>query len=118
MGENLRAGLATLELARKLATIRTDISLPLSLEDLKRRAPDVDALRSLYGKLELRTLLKQLDGTSPAGTETAPDAPAASGQPAIVGAPAAAGLSDGAQIIAAAPRSTTPSHHRRSSTSG
>jgi DNA polymerase-1 len=104
VGENLRAGLATLELARKLATIRTDISLPLSLEDLKRRAPDVDALRSLYGKLELRTLLKQLDGASPAGTETAPDAPAASGQPAIVGASAAAGLSDGAQIIAAAPR--------------
>jgi DNA polymerase I len=104
VGENLRAGLATLELARKLATIRTDISLPLSLEDLKRRQPDVEALRALYGKLELRTLLKQLDGTSPAGTDTAPDAPAASGQPAIVGAPAAAGLSDGAQIIAAAPR--------------
>jgi DNA polymerase-1 len=104
VGENLRAGLATLELARKLATIRTDISLPLSLDELKRRAPDVEALRSLYGKLELRTLLKQLDGASPAGTETAPDAPAASAQPAIVGAPAAAGLSDGAQIIAAAPR--------------
>jgi DNA polymerase-1 len=104
VGENLRAGLATLELARKLATIRTDISLPLSLDELKRRAPDVEALRSLYGKLELRTLLKQLDGASPAGTETAPDAPAASGQPAIVGAPAAVGLSDGAQIIAAAPR--------------
>jgi DNA polymerase-1 len=104
VGENLRAGLATLELARKLATIRTDISLPLSLDELKRRAPDVEALRSLYGKLELRTLLKQLDGASPAGTETAPDAPAASGQPAIVGASAAVGLSDGAQIIAAAPR--------------
>jgi DNA polymerase I len=104
VGENLRAGLATLELARKLATIRTDITLPLSLDELKRRPPDTESLRSLYGKLELRTLLKQLDGASPAGTATAPDAPAASGQPAIVGAPAAAGLSDGAQIIAAAPR--------------
>jgi DNA polymerase I len=104
VGENLRAGLATLELARKLATIRTDVPLPLSLEQLKRREPDVAALRTLYTRLELRSLLKQLDGAAPAGTPTAPDAPAATGQPAIEGAPAAVGISDGAQIIAAAPR--------------
>src|SRR4051812_40138264 len=103
VGENLRAGLGTLELARKLATIRTDVPLPLSLDELKRGAPDVDGLRTLYSKLELRTLLKQLDGGAGAVTPTAPDAPAASGQPAIEGAPAA-GISDGAQIIAAAPR--------------
>jgi DNA polymerase I len=104
VGENLRAGLGTLELARKLATIRTDISLPVSLDELKRRQPDADALRSLYTKLELRTLLKQLDGGAPgAVTPTAPDAPAASGQPPLEGAPAA-GISGGAQIIAAAPR--------------
>jgi DNA polymerase I len=105
VGENLRAGLATLELARKLATIRTDVTLPVSLQQLKRRAPDTDALRTLYSRLELRSLLKQLDGAAaPAGTPTAPDAPAASGQPAVVGAPAAPGINDGAQIIAAAPR--------------
>src|SRR6188474_2700575 len=101
VGENLRAGLATLELARKLATIRTDIPLPLSLDDLKRKAPDNDALRALYTRLELRSLLKQLDGAS-AATPTAPDAPTATGQPVIAGAPSAAGISDGAQIIAAA----------------
>jgi DNA polymerase-1 len=105
VGENLRAGLATLELARKLATIRTDVTLPVSLQQLKRQAPDTDALRTLYSRLELRSLLKQLDGAAaPAGTPTAPDAPAASGQPAVVGAPAAPGINDGAQIIAAAPR--------------
>jgi DNA polymerase-1 len=103
VGENLRAGLGTLELARKLATIRTDIPLPLSLDELRRRPPDVGGLRTLYSKLELRTLLKQLEGDGGSVTPTAPDAPAASGQPAIVGAPAA-GISDGAQIIAAAPR--------------
>jgi DNA polymerase-1 len=104
VGENLRAGLGMLELARKLATIRTDIPLPLSLDELRRRPPDVEGLRTLYSKLELRTLLKQLDGgASAAVTPTAPDAPAASGQPAIEGAPAA-GISAGAQIIAAAPR--------------
>src|SRR3954470_18716944 len=91
VGENLRAGLGTLELARKLATIRTDIPLPVSLEELKRKPPEIETLRALYSRLELRTLLKQLDGGVPAGgaTPTAPDAPAASGKPAIAGAPAA-----------------------------
>src|SRR4051812_21280896 len=73
VGENLRAGLGTLELARKLATIRTDLALPVSLDELRRRAPDVEGLRTLYSKLELRTLLKQLDGGASAGvTPTAP----------------------------------------------
>jgi len=103
VGENLRAGLATLELARKLATIRTDVTLPVSLQQLKRQPPDVEVLRALYTRLELRSLLKQLDGASTV-TPTAPDAPTATGQPVIVGAPSAAGISDGAQIIAAAPR--------------
>src|SRR5262245_25182886 len=66
VGENLRAGLATLELARKLATIRTDLALPVTLDGLKRQPPDVDALRGLYTRLELKSLLKQLDGTGAA----------------------------------------------------
>ena len=104
VGENLRAGLATLDLARKLATIRTDIPLPLSMDELRRRPPDTEALRTLYSRLELRTLLRQLDGGgTSAPTPTAPDAPTASGQPTIEGAPGAV-LNDGAQIIAAAPR--------------
>ncbi|HEY3253251.1 MAG TPA: DNA polymerase, partial [Polyangiaceae bacterium] len=73
------------------------------LQQLKRQPADTEALRALYTRLELRSLLKQLDGAS-ASTPTAPDAPAATGQPVITGAPAAAGISDGAQIIAAAPR--------------
>jgi DNA polymerase I len=81
VGENLRAGLATLELARKLATIRTDLALPVSLDDLKRKSPDVTILRELYSRLELRSLLKQLDGgvepAEPAGTAPG-TAPAAS----------------------------------------
>jgi DNA polymerase-1 len=81
VGENLRAGLGTLELARKLATIRTDLTLPVTLDGLERRAPDTDALRALYSKLELRSLLKQLDVSEggevavtppPAATESAP----------------------------------------------
>ena len=104
VGENLRAGLSTLELARKLATIRTDVTLPVSLQQLKRQPPDTEALRALYSRLELRSLLKQLDGAAPAGTPTAPDASTAGGQPVTSGAPSTAGLSDGARTIAAAPR--------------
>src|SRR5688572_12766483 len=74
VGENLRAGLGTLELARKLATIRTDLELPMSLDDLKRRPADIDALRALYTRLELRSLLRQLDGGAP--PEAASAAPA------------------------------------------
>jgi len=105
VGENLRAGLGTLELARKLATIRTDVTLPLSLDQLKRQPPDTEALRGLYEKLELRSLLKQLDGSANSAADTggAPDVSAA-GQAVIAGAPAAAGIGAGAQAIAAAPR--------------
>ena len=96
VGENLRAGLATLELARKLATIRTDVTLPVSLQQLKRQPPDTEALRTLYTRLELRSLLKQLDGgLAPA---TAADAPPASGQSV------SPGIGDDARGIAAAPR--------------
>ncbi len=108
VGENLRAGLDTLALARKLATIRTDLTLPVTLDGLERRAPDTEALRALYTKLELRSLLKQLDG---GGTESAAittDAPAASSQSAVAGASAAPGISpvldEKAQIVASAPR--------------
>src|SRR4051812_34832898 len=95
VGENLRAGLGTLELARKLATIRTDVTLPLSLDQLKRQPADTDALRGLYGRLELRSLLKQLDAGAAAAPESAAGPAAVPGHAVIVGAPAAAGISDG-----------------------
>jgi len=66
VGENLRAGLTTLELARKLATIRTDVELPQSFDELTIAAPDVNALRALYSRYELRTLLRQLEGADSA----------------------------------------------------
>ena len=81
VGENLRAGLATLELSRKLATIRTDLDMPLSSEQLIPAAPDVEQLRELYTRYELRVLLRQLDGgdSSAAGAATGAATGAASG---------------------------------------
>jgi DNA polymerase-1 len=84
VGENLRAGLPTLELSRRLATIRTDLELPLSLEELTPRAPDIAALRELYGRLELRALLRALDaGEAGSATEAAAAAPVAQPAPAV-----------------------------------
>ncbi len=68
VGENLRAGLETLALSRKLATIRIDCELQQTVDQLVLGEPDVDTLRELYTRLELRTLLKQLDASSPAGS--------------------------------------------------
>ena len=69
VGENLRAGLETLALSRKLATIRCDLELPMSIDDLTRQSADVGALRELYGRLELRSLLRQLPGGDVSPTE-------------------------------------------------
>lgn len=77
VGENLRAGLQTLELSRKLATIHTDLELPLSHDQLTPTAPDTAKLRELYTRYELRSLLKQLEGgeATPSTTPTStPDA--------------------------------------------
>jgi DNA polymerase I len=79
VGENLRSGLVTLELSRKLATLNTKLDLDTSLEDLKPSAPDRDALRALYTRYELRSLLRQLDGGAAAAVAAA--TPAA-GKPA------------------------------------
>ncbi len=84
-GENLRAGLATLELSRKLATIHCDLELPAEAADLTRRPADEAALRQLYTRLGFRNLLAKLgaadsddaaDGPRTGAPQAAPDAPA------------------------------------------
>jgi DNA polymerase-1 len=73
VGENLRGELAALELSRKLATIDAALTLEVIPEDLVAESPDVDRLRALYGRLELRALAKSLDALAPrADAGTAP----------------------------------------------
>ena len=54
IGESLRAFLDQIERSRELVTIRCDVPLEESLEDLARRTPDSDALRALYTRLEFK----------------------------------------------------------------
>jgi DNA polymerase I len=65
VGENLRNELPMLELSRKLATIDTALKLETTVEQLNPGVPDTAKLRELYGRLELRALLKGL-GPEPA----------------------------------------------------
>jgi len=68
-GENLRAGLATLELSRKLATIHCDLELPAEAADLTRRPADEAALRQLYTRLGFKNLLARLGGGDSGGAD-------------------------------------------------
>ena len=61
VGESLRENLDQLALSQKLATIEQSVKLEKKPKDLKRGKPDLKSLRALYGRLELRTLLRQLD---------------------------------------------------------
>jgi len=60
-GENLRASLDRLALSRELVTIRTDVPLEVSPQDLAPRPPDAAALREWYTKLEAKRLLATVD---------------------------------------------------------
>ena len=92
VGDNLRAGLETLELSRKLATIHSDLELPVTLEELLPAQPDTERLRELYTKYELRAFLRQLDGGSGGGSaEPAAAASAERAHPAGVGSAAQSG---------------------------
>ena len=61
-GENLRASLTQLPLARALTTIKLDVPLELGPTDLRPGEPDLDALRDWYTRLESRRLLETLGG--------------------------------------------------------
>jgi DNA polymerase-1 len=75
VGESLRASLKDLELSRKLATLDCNVPLEQSYAALVRREPDRERLRELYTRLELRSLLRQLEG--PGDGETPNVVPAA-----------------------------------------
>ena len=64
VGESLRENLDQLELSQKLATIRQNVELEEKIEDLKCSDPNLEKLRTLYRRLELRSLLRQLDEQS------------------------------------------------------
>ncbi|KTC64653.1 DNA polymerase I (plasmid) [Legionella adelaidensis] len=60
IGENLRDSLRYLPLSKKLVTIRTDVSLPITIADLTPKAPHRERLIQFVRDLEFRNWLKEL----------------------------------------------------------
>ena len=60
VGENLRAHLDQLPLARQLATIHCNVALEVSPQDLRQHPTDIAALSDLYRRMEFKGWLKQL----------------------------------------------------------
>ena len=61
IGENLRAALDRLPLARELVTIKTDVALDFAPRDLRPGPADTDRLRQIYRRIESRRLLATLE---------------------------------------------------------
>lgn len=69
IGENLRDALEQLPLSYQLATIKCDVELEQTAEQLQPIDADVGKLTELYQTFELRRLLAELTGNSDATTE-------------------------------------------------
>ncbi len=69
IGENLRAALGYLPLSRQLATIKIDVELDRTHDQLQWLERDVEALRRLYARYGFNTALRELDGSG-ATTDT------------------------------------------------
>ena len=62
VGENLRDSIEQIPLSRQLATIKTDVELDKSLNDLKLVDPDEEKLKKMYAELQFKTWLSELGG--------------------------------------------------------
>ncbi len=61
VGENLRKHLDFLPLGRRLVTVVTDLSLPVTLTELLAREDDKDVLAAIYRRMEFKGWLKELE---------------------------------------------------------
>ncbi len=74
IGERLRESLPMLPLSKELVTIKTDVALPHTLDDLRPSPPNREILLSLARELEVNVWLKEWG--SAAASQTSPNAPA------------------------------------------
>jgi len=99
IGEKLRESIGHLPLSKDLATIRTELELPVDIDGLTLGAPDLDALAMLYADQELRTLHRELmAGLSPLTGESVQGGAGrrpSDAKPAPVDPASEAGTSDG-----------------------
>jgi DNA polymerase-1 len=78
VGENLRKARDWLPTARALLTVKRDVALPATLEQLVHRPPDKSRLAALFDRFEFRGWRRELGeaAAEAAANDTAPAAPA------------------------------------------
>ena len=64
VGKNLRNAVDFLPLGRKLVTVRCDLELPVSIDDLKPREADRSQLAELFLRYEMKSWLKEVRGAA------------------------------------------------------
>ncbi|WP_308364502.1 MULTISPECIES: DNA polymerase I [unclassified Microbulbifer] len=64
LGKKMEEHREAAELSYKLATIKTDVEMPVHPRDLHHGEPHKEQLKQLYGELEFRGWLEELDGDS------------------------------------------------------
>ena len=69
VGENLRASLEQLRLSYQLVTIKLDVEVAESIDQLCLSSPDNEKLKTLYAELEFKTWLSQLLTREFSGTQ-------------------------------------------------
>jgi DNA polymerase-1 len=89
IGENLRASLDQLPLSKQLTTIKCDLDLPYSIEDLKQQPMDKAELQSLLAELGFSSWLKTLEASSQISTGALTAPFQAGSNPATIDATAA-----------------------------
>jgi DNA polymerase-1 len=67
VGDNLRNALDWLPMGRKLITVKCDVELPQTLEQLDWKPEDRDTLAVLFAKYNFRTWLREVSLPSPSG---------------------------------------------------
>ena len=67
--ESLQNNRDQILMSKRLATIHTDVPVPLVLEELKIQEPDHALLRELYQKMEFNSLLRELGSSEPPPVE-------------------------------------------------
>ncbi|HEX5476520.1 MAG TPA: 5'-3' exonuclease H3TH domain-containing protein, partial [Burkholderiales bacterium] len=75
VGENLRKALDWLPQARSLVTVKRDVALPFSLEELTAHASDLARQRVLYARFGFKTWLREVEesGSSSGNASRAPE---------------------------------------------
>ncbi|MCW8931155.1 MAG: DNA polymerase I [Gammaproteobacteria bacterium] len=69
VGENLRDSLEQLKMSYELVTIKLDVEMEETIEQLRMNEPDSEQLKSLYSELEFKTWLSQILSKEFVGTQ-------------------------------------------------